>query len=77
MSSKNKDKGKDKQSKNLKKLNNFFDKNASLSKRFKSLISYIGKKEHRATTNLRRILPLNAFHNNRACVTRRAQQILQ
>eukprot|EP01102_Stenamoeba_stenopodia_P015219 TRINITY_DN516_c0_g1_i1.p1 TRINITY_DN516_c0_g1~~TRINITY_DN516_c0_g1_i1.p1 ORF type:complete len:1485 (+),score=330.88 TRINITY_DN516_c0_g1_i1:382-4836(+) len=41
MSSKDKDKGKDKQSKNLKKLNNFFDKNASLSKRFKSLISYI------------------------------------
>eukprot|EP01100_Stratorugosa_tubuloviscum_P011908 TRINITY_DN542_c0_g1_i1.p1 TRINITY_DN542_c0_g1~~TRINITY_DN542_c0_g1_i1.p1 ORF type:complete len:1470 (+),score=659.45 TRINITY_DN542_c0_g1_i1:33-4442(+) len=38
-----KDKEKDRQQKNLKKLNNFFDKTASLSKRFKSLISYIEK----------------------------------
>lgn len=41
MSGKSKDKTADKQAKNLKKLNHFFDKNASLSKRFRSLISYI------------------------------------
>eukprot|EP01104_Vermistella_antarctica_P013529 TRINITY_DN4112_c0_g1_i3.p1 TRINITY_DN4112_c0_g1~~TRINITY_DN4112_c0_g1_i3.p1 ORF type:complete len:1259 (-),score=365.16 TRINITY_DN4112_c0_g1_i3:66-3842(-) len=34
-------KEKDKSAKNLKKLNNFFDKNASLSKRFKSMTSYV------------------------------------